>query len=269
MRSFIFMSLCWGLASTLCAPAAIAHAAPASTAPAAINAKAQHFADLQIAVGNSDEAMDRTMQAIVGQIIKSSPDLAAIADILPDFEKKFIITLRPLMMEHRDAMLPGYRSDLTQFFSANFTDTELDALITFYQSPLAKKMLSSLSERMDYKNMGTEMARELDDENAEISAVAMRKDMMRAAIGAALQLTPDERKMLTRFSQTPPARKLNSLSAQRQAIELKWFNTPPGPELQKRMDAAITGLFEELLEDDSAGSKGKKRKTATDSGVAE
>lgn len=266
MRNFIFASLCIGLTSMLCAPAAIAQAAPASVA---INPKAQHFADLQIAASNSDEAMDRTMQTIVRQMITSSPDLAAIADILPDFEKKFIVTLRPFMMQHRDAVLPGYRTDLTQFFSAHFTDAELDSLITFYQSPLVQKMVSSMSERMDYKNMGTEMARDLDDENAETSAGAMRKDMMRAAIGMTSQLTPDERGMLMRFSQTPPARKLNSLSTQRQAIELKWFNARPSPELQKRMDAAMITLFEELLKDDSAGSKGKKRKTATDSGVAE
>lgn len=269
MRSVILALLCLGLVSGLYVPAVIAHAAPASAAPAAINPKAQHFADLQIAAGNSDEALDRSMQAIVGQMIKASPDLAAILDILPDFEKTFITTLRPFMMEHRDAVLPGYRSDLTQFFSANFTDAELDSLLTFYQSPLAKKVVSSLSERMDYKATSTEMARELDKENAKTSAEAMRKDMMRAAIGATLQLTPEERKMLMRFSQTPLARKLNSLSQQRQAIELKWFNAPPAPELQQRIDAAIAAMFEELMQEDDGTKKDKKRKPAIDSGVAE
>lgn len=256
--------------------ASAAHAAPSfadtvpatGTTPPAPRSKAEILASLQVEAANSDEAIDRTMPSMIRQMIQASPDLTAFAELIPEFEQKFMSVIRPFLIEHRDALMPIYRDELAAFFSKNLAAADLDALVKFYQSPTGAKLITGVANSMEYNNVGAELGRNLDDDNVTASAESMRKDLTRAALRTARELTAEERAQVIRFSRTPAAQNLNKLRPQKQALEMKWFNAPPSPDISNRMQVAIEAMINELLDNDADAAKDKKRRPSADSGVA-
>lgn len=243
-------------------------AAPATAS--AISVKAQRLAEMLADVGNNDEASQKALTMIVAKMFVTNPELAELNATYPGLDQTIIETMRPYMLEHRNAILPGYRADLSRFYETNFTGAEIDELSRFYSSPLGRKSLTTMVDKMDFKATAAEFSRDLDDENAKASTAALKADTTRAAIRTMSALNTEERQQLMRFSRSPVAIKVNRLLPLQHALNAKWFNAAPSDELTKRMQDAILKAVDEHIDASATGekSKTKKRAPVSDPGAA-
>lgn len=171
---------------------------------------------------NSDAVVDAQLAYDVTQMLKDSSDLTAINVEVPGFDKKLMDALRPLVREHRDNLLPQYRDELRQFYSNNFTVSEVEDLCIFYKLSTDGKLTNNIKD-FDIDNNALEVIRR----------------------NSADSLTDNERAQTSQFLATSAGRKMTQLRDQFYAISRKWAEHPIEPELDRRMDRAIAALITE------------------------
>ena len=174
MRSRLTLAVC-ALAGVLAlatackkgAPAAPAAATPAPTPNAAASAAAAQelFKAMKLQAGLND-----TTAAMIDSEISRNPGLTPYRDVMLQWLRKYMTW---------DAMLP----ELTQMYTAAFTEAELKQMAAFYGSPAGQKSLEKLPEMMQRTAMaGAKISQAHTDELR--AAMSTRSEELKKEAGA-------------------------------------------------------------------------------------
>jgi hypothetical protein len=247
--SFLYQTLA-GLAALSMGPAMAQAAEPVTAAPQSPGlALASILADETRQIGKIDKLLD----ALFEQLIASTPEVAVLNETYPGMDKAWKDAMRPILVEEVQRTTPAYHQDLANFFAANLTANEINQIAAFYGSATGQALIDSVSEAVDFKNVASEIAAEVEDEDTDISASSVNKDLKSASTAAVKTMSVKQRQEIARFSLSPAGRKFGKLIPQKQAIDLKWFNQEPSPEAIERIDREIPAALDAHVAKSEAG----------------
>ena len=188
--------------------------------------------------------IDPMLNSIYKQLLTSSPEISALDETYPGLGDAWKGAMRPIMIDEVRLNLPEYHAELAAFWQASFTAAELQQLITFWSSPTAQKLLNTASKSMSYDNIAGEMAKEIEDENYDISKDSVKKDQKNMVAKAQKLLTFEDRKLIARFELSPVGQKFAKVLPEKQAIDLKWFNKDATEAGIKRIDTDVPAAMQ-------------------------
>jgi uncharacterized protein len=120
-----------GQANPAPAPNPAANPAP----PPALSATHRQAAEALIQAMNMEATFKESMETMLKMQIEANPALAQFEDIMREFMNKYL-------------SWTDLRSDFVGVYANLFTESELRGLNTFYETPLGKKLLTTMPELM-------------------------------------------------------------------------------------------------------------------------
>lgn len=103
------------------------------------------------------------------------------------------------------ALLPGIHAALAKVISARITAQELNALLTFYRSPVGMKVINGIAEGTDFSAIAQ---KNIENENIVLTEQDIKSATSSAAMPGILQsFTKEDMQNVARWSVSVPARK--------------------------------------------------------------
>jgi hypothetical protein len=178
------------------------------------------------------------------QLKLSTPEVAELSEEYPGLEQVWKDAMMPVLIDEVRASLPEYRAELTEFFGKHFSPAELTQLNRFWASPLGQQLLESASNALSFSQISKELAKEIENENLDVSKAAYEKDKGAAVARTVRALSPAQRAELGRFEQSPVGQKFVRFKDQKQQIDLRYFNKEPTPEATARIEKQVGDAIE-------------------------
>lgn len=241
----------------LSAPAAaLQSAAPAiATQPSGLEL-AQTISSVERQLRQVDVLLDGTYNAIMA----SDANIKAMQAQYPDMKSVWIKAMQPIMIEEMKKQTPGYHSELAMLYDANFSKSELQQLIRFWKSSTGQNLLDRVQANVNFKNVATEMAADLEAET-DVSKDAITRDKNAAVIKTMGSLPKAELDAITRFGMSPAGKKFTTIRPKKDAIDAKWFNIEPSKESLARIDKEVPAAMDAYMaEVDAAAALEKANK---------
>jgi hypothetical protein len=207
-------------------PAAAAEPVARPAVSSELAAVCDRIAALILPVERFTNDVDRTLPALVGQMITADPNLNELESAYPGMGDAMVTAWRPIFLRVNLEMMPLYRADMAGLYCSNFTLPELREVEIFLRSPAFQAMQQSA-----FGNVS--VSRTMDDalEERDISSKSIEGDLRETGVKAARELSPQHKRAVTTFMASPLGRKMMGLTQQKLAIDTKWANyLPPWAE---------------------------------------
>lgn len=196
-----------------------AHAAGSADPPSQLSSTvlAQELADLLDPV-DLVVAMDRRFAVQKLESLPPSHPVAAIRQKNPKLFAVIEATWQDVVEGVIRSHYPDKRTRVVNLFASALSQSDLRALVDYYQSPLGKKVVAIGFAKMN------------------VPATSAESDFQSAASAARLamvgQLSPDETAAMAKFALTPVVARFEPVNHQRMAIGSEWASSL-APELQR------------------------------------
>jgi hypothetical protein len=226
------MKLRFALTAVALAAVQVGLGLPAMAQPAAQTDAAAHKAAADrlaaIVVSDSDVPMmvEGMLDAAIAQMLNEEPEMAQFDEEFPGLFEALKNAWRPVLLKDAYDSRPPYRADLSALYQANLTTDEIKQAADFLGQPDVQGYLKAAKKKIDYRaTLGDAMA------DREIQQGSIRSDVARAGSAAAEEASPQMRRKLSDFFNSPVGRKLVALNPKKMVIDAKWVNySPPGGE---------------------------------------
>jgi Uncharacterized protein conserved in bacteria (DUF2059) len=196
--------------------------------------------------------MDNLMDSIIGQMRKSDSTFDVAVSEYPGITAAVKNTLYPFLVAETDRVLPLYRQDLADFFSANLSISEINDVAVLYESPVGQKILKAVSSRIQYNEVAKEAISGDGDQDVALATLnRARNDAVKKTMAKTL-LTREENLQLFKMSLTPGFRKFRVLLPQKQQIDAKWFNAKPPASASAKVGEAVSAAVAAYVQEADA-----------------
>lgn len=180
------------------------------------------------AIGFSDTAFDRQMEALPSQLVAGlmkDPGSAALELEYPGIVNFVVAALLPPLADGAKAGLPDIRNRLARIYADNLEKTELSNLLSFYRSPTGVKLVGNFLDNPDISPIVNETLE--GDDDAEISQKSVSESIQATAESFVESgMTKADRIALIKFSLMPEFKKLSTINPIVLAEVTKWMNEP-------------------------------------------
>jgi hypothetical protein len=231
MRALLFLA-----AAALAAPAiAQSPSAPAAAPVNEISPEALELAKLVEPAGESTTLALNAAKTGFFQVLKGSPDSAAMEAEYPGIYQAVWEAMEPLMRETLTADTPKLWTKLARLYTQRLTPSEIAGLRRFYSTPVGQKMIRAMSQQADLAPIIESASKST---NYTVSAEAFDKTRASGIEAAVDTITPADHAALEDLAQSIPLPKLTALGPDVQRITLAWMNEPD-PDLDARIEKVV------------------------------
>lgn len=239
MRHLVSIGLAAMLSASF-APAPAVLAAPPATQSDTHKAAALELAKLVNESNDMAGQVEKVLASIAAQAFSTDPNLVALKEEYPGVEKLFLDTMRPIMMDELQLMLPDYNAAVGAFFASNFTMAEIGELTAFWRSDAGQALMRSVSGHLDFAATSKELVGQMSgDQELQVSGASVDADKRKAVTRGVRDLTPGQRVAVMRFGLTPTGRKMQTLVEQKNEIDRQWANRELSPGAEARIEHDI------------------------------
>ncbi|MEB3416836.1 DUF2059 domain-containing protein [Alteriqipengyuania sp. WL0013] len=234
-----------GLAALALAPVALA----TSPAAQAQEAQADVYVGLYDAMGSAVD-MEVTVDTTVAGFIDAMRQMPFGERPSEAMWKELAVVMRPLFLEYGERGQAVIKPEMIAMLRSGLTEEEATYLTEFYLSPLGQKVQRGIGESYDAKSViGDAVDSALTGEDGPaIGRAAVEADITRATMRSLATLTAEEQAELARVSSTGTAfQSLAALQPKMVEIRTRGENLPMTPDEERRMEAAMTRVFEKYL----------------------
>lgn len=235
-----------------------AHAAETAAQDELRATRAAELAALLNSTAELRSQIDRVLDGISTQAFATDPNLRLLKEEYPGVEKVFRDTMRPIMLDAVEAMMPAYNADTAAFFARNFTAAELGELLGFWNSPAGRTVLGQTVKNADFAAITKEVVEQMGNEELQLSSAAIDADKRKAATAAVRDLSSENRAAVIRFGLTPTGIKMRRLLPEKNQIDHKWANRDPSPETVARIEREVPAALSAFIEAESSKRAGAK-----------
>jgi hypothetical protein len=234
-------------AAVASSPTAAAPSAPAPSSPALELAKLYLQEDL--VVDQATENFDKSFN-IGFESNQSSKDLESN---FPGIRQAALDAGHKVFVSEYISAIPLWRVDLARFIDTNFSTTETNAMIGYFQSPAGAKATKVMSEGGDISALAKKYSANPD--NIKIEAEDANSLVN---IGNLSKLSQAELTEVMKFFMTPAGRKFTRLSPQLQTILLNEVNNAIAALMPKAQSAIVEAISGYIANFDKTTSEHKR-----------
>lgn len=229
----------------LLCPLAPLHAEPAAAVETDHKAACDRLADSVISERRMTGQVGTVTNAAVDAMFAQDTAMVEMETNYPGIRKTLTATLYPLLLRSMRETIPLYRAELSAFYQSNLTVSEVREAIAFFENPIAGRFFDSAAGNMTYTTVAKQLVAQQD-----ASPSAMRTDIGNAATRTLRTITPEDRRFIGQFFQSPTGLKLVSLNPRKAPIDAKWLNySPPGME-QEVEQAVMKAMIDHVAKTD-------------------
>jgi hypothetical protein len=204
------------------------------------------LAALLVSVESMKESADKVMLLSFEEFNKNDAAFKAVTVRYPGLENALADALRPIIYEEMARIIAPYRADIAALYLQNFTPSEMKALIAFWGSMRGRSILTTINSKADFSQMTKELIAQPVNKMA-VSNKTLSNDIRNTARKGVAALSEGDMAALSRFSLSPLGLKFAKIQTEKQAIDLKWANTPLSPEADARVAKDIPAAIEAFI----------------------
>jgi len=189
--------------------------APASPGTAAALARTVAPADLMIPL-----EIEQAKKAILG-LPTLDPDAKELEALYPGIWAAVWAATEPEMRRSVNADFPKFWAALENLYKSRLTETEAQAVLTFYRSPSGQKLLRGLTENFDATPI---MAEAVKSDSGKVSADQLARVTDAAKAAAAKRAGPEDLADMMALLHSVTIEKFKAVGMETQKITLDWVN---------------------------------------------
>jgi len=181
------------------------------------------------------------------ELFAADPELAQIEEDFPGVTMEIADATIPIANRSMRERLPVLWQRQANIYAANFDIEELNRLITFYDSPTGRKLVTGLRNNIKTENV-VRSAKEAG--SVAISAEAVQADKKVAALSILGDLNQRDRAALLEFGRDNLSKRLKMISLRIQQNVQAWADETTEWEAAET-EAAINKIFEKRMAEEN------------------
>lgn len=213
--------------------------------PATAAALARAVAPLELGVATEIEQARKAILALP----TVDEDAKQLEQEYPGLYAALWAAVEPEVRQSSAAGYPGYWAELEKMYIARLTESEAQAVLTFFKSPTGQKLVRNMYGNVDAAPLMAEMAKSDD--------YAVNEKRMKALVDSAKAKTvkeigAEDQADLWILMTSIDLKKFQALGAETQKVTLEWVNRPD-PEGEERIGKIMEEAMQRYMEAHPSG----------------